>query len=82
MGEYLYLIGGQMKLKNQYLMTNSVARWSIQGGPWRNAAPLPVPLACHSVVQIKKCLYVLGGKTPQVITHNMGISVNNINDIN
>ncbi|XP_062853985.1 kelch repeat and BTB domain-containing protein 12 [Trichomycterus rosablanca] len=65
LGDYVYLIGGQMKLKNQYLMTNSVARWSLQGGPWRNAAPLPMPLAYHSVVQIKKNFYVLGGKTPQ-----------------
>lgn len=66
LGDNLYLIGGQMMLKNQYLITNSVARWSLQGGPWRSAAPLPMPLAYHSVVRIKNCLYVLGGRTPQV----------------
>lgn len=55
-----------MMLKNQYLITNSVARWSLQGGPWRSAAPLPMPLAYHSVVRMKNCLYVLGGRTPQV----------------
>lgn len=66
LSDNLYLIGGQMMLKNQYLITNSVARWSLQGGPWRSAAPLPMPLAYHSVVRIKNCLYVLGGRTPQV----------------
>lgn len=65
LGENLYLIGGQMKLKNQYHITNSVERWSLQGGPWRSAAPLPMPLAYHSVVRIKGRLYVLGGRTPQ-----------------
>ncbi|KAG9277150.1 kelch repeat and BTB domain-containing protein 12 [Astyanax mexicanus] len=65
LGDNLYLIGGQMKLKNQYLITNSVDRWSLQGGPWRSAAPLPMPLAYHSVVRMKTCLYVLGGRTPQ-----------------
>ncbi|XP_053492771.1 kelch repeat and BTB domain-containing protein 12 [Ictalurus furcatus] len=65
LGDNLYLIGGQMMLKNQYLITNSVARWSLQGGPWRSAAPLPMPLAHHSVVRMKNCLYVLGGRTPQ-----------------
>ncbi|XP_048055371.1 kelch repeat and BTB domain-containing protein 12 [Megalobrama amblycephala] len=65
LGDNLYLIGGQMKLKNQFLITNSVERWSLQGGPWRSAAPLPMPLAYHSVVRMKGRLYVLGGRTPQ-----------------
>ncbi|XP_008407047.1 kelch repeat and BTB domain-containing protein 12 [Poecilia reticulata] len=65
LGDTLYLLGGQMKLKNQFLITNCVERWSLQGGPWRSAAPLPLPLAYHSVVRIKDCLYVLGGRTPQ-----------------
>jgi len=72
LGDNLYLIGGQMKLKNQYLITNSVERWSLQGGPWRSGAPLPMPLAYHSVVRIKGRLYVLGGRTPQVIYQNIG----------
>lgn len=66
LGDNLYLIGGQMKLKNQFLFTNSVERWSLNGGPWRSAAPLPMPLAYHSVVRMKGRLYVLGGRTPQV----------------
>ncbi|XP_048877964.1 kelch repeat and BTB domain-containing protein 12 [Brienomyrus brachyistius] len=65
LGDTLYLLGGQMKLKNHYLITNSVERWSLKGGPWRNSAPLPMPLACHCVVSLKGCLYVLGGRTPQ-----------------
>uniref|UniRef100_UPI003AAF3804 kelch repeat and BTB domain-containing protein 12 n=1 Tax=Centroberyx gerrardi TaxID=166262 RepID=UPI003AAF3804 len=65
LGETLYLLGGQMKLKNQYLITNCVERWSLQGGPWRSAAPLPMPLAYHSVVTLKDRLYVIGGRTPQ-----------------
>ncbi|XP_035380243.1 kelch repeat and BTB domain-containing protein 12 isoform X2 [Electrophorus electricus] len=65
LNDNLYLIGGQMKLKNQYLITNSVDRWSLQGGPWHSAAPLPMPLAYHSVVRMKRRLYVLGGRTPQ-----------------
>lgn len=56
-----------MKLKNQFLITNCVERWSLQGGPWRSAAPLPLPLAYHSVVRMKDCLYVMGGRTPQVV---------------
>ncbi|XP_030585177.1 kelch repeat and BTB domain-containing protein 12 [Archocentrus centrarchus] len=64
-GDTLYLLGGQMKLKNQLLITNCVERWSLQGGPWRSAAPLPMPLACHSVVRMKDRLYVMGGRTPQ-----------------
>lgn len=59
-------MGGQMKLKNQQLMTNCVQRWSMQGGPWRSAAPLPLPLAYHTAVRFKNRLYVLGGRTPQV----------------
>lgn len=66
LGETLYLIGGQMKLKNQFLITNCVERWSLQGGPWRSAAPLPLPLAYHSVVRMKERLYVMAGRTPQV----------------
>ncbi|XP_046880622.1 kelch repeat and BTB domain-containing protein 12 [Hypomesus transpacificus] len=65
LGDTLYLLGGQMKLKNQYLITNCVERWSLKGGPWRSAAPLPLPLAYHSVVRMKGRLYVLGGRTPQ-----------------
>ncbi|XP_077583416.1 kelch repeat and BTB domain-containing protein 12 [Stigmatopora nigra] len=69
LGETLYLIGGLMKLKNQLLITNSVARWPLRGGPWRSAAPLPIPLAYHNVVTLKDRLYVIGGKTPQ--SHRM-----------
>lgn len=67
LGDTLYLLGGLMKLKNQLLITNCVERWSLQGGPWRSAAPLPLPLAYHSVVRMKDRLYVMGGRTPQVI---------------
>lgn len=65
LGDTLYLMGGQMKLKNQFLITNCVERWSLQGGPWRSAAPLPMPLAYHSVVTMKDRLYVMGGRSPQ-----------------
>uniref|UniRef100_A0A8C7YSI4 Kelch repeat and BTB (POZ) domain containing 12 n=1 Tax=Oryzias sinensis TaxID=183150 RepID=A0A8C7YSI4_9TELE len=65
LGDTLYLLGGQMKLKNQFLITNSVERWSLHGGPWRSAAPLPMPLAYHSLVRMRDCLYVMGGLTPQ-----------------
>lgn len=65
LGDTLYLIGGQMKLKNEQLMTNSVQRWSMKGGPWRSASPLPLPLAYHTAVRLKDRLYVLGGRTPQ-----------------
>ncbi|KAM9361216.1 kelch repeat and BTB domain-containing protein 12 [Symphorus nematophorus] len=65
LGDTLYLMGGQMRLKNQFLITNCVERWSLQGGPWRSAAPLPLPLAYHSVVRMKDRLYVMGGRTPQ-----------------
>lgn len=65
LGDMLYLTGGQMKLKNQQLITNSVQRWSLQGGPWRSAAPLPLPLAYHTAVRMNNRMYVLGGRTPQ-----------------
>ncbi|KAK7916609.1 hypothetical protein WMY93_012370 [Mugilogobius chulae] len=65
LGDTLYLVGGLMKLKNQYLITNCVQRWSLQGGPWRSAAPLPLPLAYHSIVKMNERLYVMGGRTPQ-----------------
>ncbi|XP_078103586.1 kelch repeat and BTB domain-containing protein 12 [Sander vitreus] len=65
LGDTLYLLGGQMKLKDQFLITNCVERWSLQGGPWRSAAPLPMPLAYHSVVKMKDRLYAIGGRTPQ-----------------
>ncbi|NXS60805.1 KBTBC protein, partial [Brachypteracias leptosomus] len=62
----LYVIGGQMKVKNQYLVTNCVEKYSMEQGTWRSTAPLPVPLACHVVVTVKNKLYVLGGWTPQM----------------
>ncbi|KAJ0036716.1 hypothetical protein NQD34_005393 [Periophthalmus magnuspinnatus] len=66
-GEALYLIGGQMKRRSQYIITDSVERWSLKrGGSWLSFAPLPLPLACHCVVSLKEHLYVLGGWTPQV----------------
>lgn len=55
-----------MKVKNQYLVTNCVEKYSMEQGTWRSMAPLPVPLACHAVVMVKNKLYVLGGWTPQV----------------
>lgn len=67
LGDALYLLGGQMRLKNQYIITNCVERWPLQGGPWRSAAPLPLPLAFHSVVRVNDRLYVMGGRTPQVV---------------
>ncbi|XP_010288509.1 PREDICTED: kelch repeat and BTB domain-containing protein 12 [Phaethon lepturus] len=62
----LYVIGGQMKVKNQYLVTNCVEKYSMEQGTWRSTAPLPVPLASHVVVTVKNTLYVLGGWTPQM----------------
>ncbi|XP_054072275.1 kelch repeat and BTB domain-containing protein 12 isoform X2 [Rissa tridactyla] len=62
----LFVIGGQMKVKNQYLVTNCVEKYSMEQGTWRSTAPLPVPLACHAVVTVKNKLYVLGGWTPQM----------------
>ncbi|KAK7884217.1 hypothetical protein WMY93_027340 [Mugilogobius chulae] len=65
-GETLYLIGGQMKMRSQYIITDSVDRWSLKrGGSWLSFAPLPLPLACHCTVSLKEHLYVLGGWTPQ-----------------
>ncbi|XP_013872833.1 kelch repeat and BTB domain-containing protein 12 [Austrofundulus limnaeus] len=65
-GDALYLMGGQMKVHNHYMITDSVARWSLKrGGSWLSFAPLPLPLACHCAVSLKEHLYVLGGWTPQ-----------------
>ncbi|XP_078110110.1 kelch repeat and BTB domain-containing protein 12-like [Sander vitreus] len=66
LGDALYMIGGQMKLRNHYIITDSVERWSLKrGGSWLSFAPLPLPLACHCTVSLKERLYVLGGWTPQ-----------------
>lgn len=75
LGDTVYLLGGLMRLKNEQLITNSVVRWCKQGGPWRSAAPLPLPLAYHSVITLKDRLYVIGGRTPQVtwMTHSHAI---------
>lgn len=62
----LYITGGQMKLKNQYCITNCVEKYSMEQDNWRTVRPLPVPLACHAVVTLKNRLYVMGGWTPQV----------------
>ncbi|XP_019392387.1 PREDICTED: kelch repeat and BTB domain-containing protein 12 [Crocodylus porosus] len=62
----LYIIGGQAKLKNQYLVTNCVEKYSMEQGSWRSVAPLPLQLACHAVVTVKNKLYVMGGWTPQM----------------
>ncbi|KAM8799750.1 kelch repeat and BTB domain-containing protein 12 [Eudromia elegans] len=62
----LYIIGGQMKIKNQYLVTNCVEKYSMEQDTWRSRAPLPLPLACHMAVTVKNKLYVLGGWTPQM----------------
>ncbi|XP_062248442.1 kelch repeat and BTB domain-containing protein 12-like isoform X1 [Platichthys flesus] len=65
-GDALYMIGGQMKMNNHYIITDSVERWSLKrGGSWLSFAPLPLPLACHCAVSLKDRLYVLGGWTPQ-----------------
>ncbi|KAJ8394896.1 hypothetical protein AAFF_G00042510 [Aldrovandia affinis] len=65
LGDTLYLLGGQMKLMKQYCITDCVESQSLQGGPWRSSAPLPIPLACHCAVSLRNRLYVLGGWTPQ-----------------
>lgn len=39
-----------------------LARWTLA-----QCSPLPLPLAYHSVVKMKDRLYVMGGRTPQVI---------------
>ncbi|KAJ6668327.1 hypothetical protein lerEdw1_015704 [Lerista edwardsae] len=62
----LYITGGQMKLKNQYCITNCVEKYSMEQDNWRTVRPLPVPLACHAVVTLKNRLYVMGGWTPQM----------------
>ncbi|KAK6480566.1 kelch repeat and BTB domain-containing protein 12-like [Huso huso] len=61
----LYLLGGQMKLKNRFVVTNSVDKFSLERNQWRSSPPLPVPLACHAVVTLHSKLYVFGGWTPQ-----------------
>lgn len=72
LGEALYLIGGQMKIRNHYVITDSVERWSLKrGGSWLSFAPLPLALACHCTVSVKERLYVLGGWTPQVLLVNI-----------
>ncbi|KAM6977253.1 kelch repeat and BTB domain-containing protein 12-like isoform 2-T2 [Aplochiton taeniatus] len=66
LGDHLYLIGGQMKVRNRYVVGDSVERWSLKrGGSWLSFAPLPLPLACHCTVSLQDHLYVLGGWTPQ-----------------
>lgn len=55
-----------MKIKNQYLITNCVDKYSVEGDTWKRVAPLPLQLACHATVAVKNKLYVLGGWTPQV----------------
>lgn len=69
LGDGLFMIGGQMKERHHYIITDSVERWSLKrGGSWLSFAPLPLPLACHCVVSLKEHLYVLGGWTPQVLS--------------
>ncbi|XP_075039729.1 kelch repeat and BTB domain-containing protein 12 [Mixophyes fleayi] len=62
----LYLIGGQMKLKNQYVITNCVDKYFVDNDSWRSVSPLPFPLACHVSVTLNNKLYVMGGWTPQM----------------
>ncbi|XP_043934480.1 kelch repeat and BTB domain-containing protein 12 [Protopterus annectens] len=62
----LYLLGGQMKIKNQYMITNCVEKYSMELNSWRNVSPLPIPLACHTAVTLNDKIYVTGGWTPQV----------------
>lgn len=67
LGDTLYMIGGQMKVRHHYIITDSVERWSLKrGGSWISFAPLPLPLACPCAVSLKEHLYVLAGWTPQV----------------
>ncbi|MEE6502172.1 hypothetical protein FKM82_004431 [Ascaphus truei] len=61
----LYLIGGQMKIKNQYVITNCVDKYSMEDDCWRSVSPLPLPLACHASVTLNNKLFVMGGWTPQ-----------------
>ncbi|KAM4800118.1 kelch repeat and BTB domain-containing protein 12 isoform X2 [Urocitellus parryii] len=62
----LYVVGGQMKVKNQYLVTNCVDRYSVERDTWKRVSPLPLQLACHAVVTVGEQLYVIGGWTPQM----------------
>lgn len=55
-----------MKIKNQYLITNYVDKYSAERDSWKRVAPLPLQLACHAVVTVNNKLYVIGGWTPQV----------------
>lgn len=55
-----------MKIKNQYLITNCVDKYSVDQDNWKRVCPLPLQLACHAVVTVNKKLYVIGGWTPQV----------------
>lgn len=55
-----------MKIKNQYLITNCVDKYSIERDTWKRVSPLPLQLACHAVVTVNNKLYVIGGWTPQV----------------
>ncbi|XP_018409420.1 PREDICTED: kelch repeat and BTB domain-containing protein 12 [Nanorana parkeri] len=61
----LYLIGGQMKHKKRYVVTNCVDKYLAENESWRSVSPLPLPLACHAVVTLNNKLYVMGGWTPQ-----------------
>ncbi|XDA86743.1 hypothetical protein R6Z07F_016478 [Ovis aries] len=62
----LYVIGGQMKVKNQYLITNCVDKYSVERDTWKRVSPLPLQLACHAVATVDNKLYVMGGWTPQM----------------
>ncbi|CAI9621182.1 unnamed protein product, partial [Staurois parvus] len=62
----LYLIGGQMKHKNRYIVTNCVDKYLTENESWRSVSPLPLPLACHAGVTLNNKLYVMGGWTPQI----------------
>ncbi|XP_029457172.1 kelch repeat and BTB domain-containing protein 12 isoform X2 [Rhinatrema bivittatum] len=62
----LYLIGGQMKIKNQYVITHCVEKFSSEQNNWKRVSPLPVALACHAAVTLNNKLYVMGGWTPQM----------------
>ncbi|XP_040214906.1 kelch repeat and BTB domain-containing protein 12 [Rana temporaria] len=66
----LYLIGGQMKHKNRYVVTNCVDKYLAESESWRSVSPLPLPLACHAVVTLNHKLYVMGGWTPQIDNPN------------
>ncbi|XP_012887792.1 PREDICTED: kelch repeat and BTB domain-containing protein 12 isoform X2 [Dipodomys ordii] len=46
----LYVVGGQMKIKNQYLITNCVDKYSVEQDSWKRVSPLPLQLACHAVL--------------------------------